>query len=138
MFKSLQILLAAGVPLSFAQAATPTISFATLSNDGHLTTYREIPTLQPSIDETPPVLPNIQDPKAVNAQHVCPGYKASNVVYSSYGFSATLALLSKACNVYGTDIMTLNLTVQFQNADRLSVNIQPQYIVSKARYDSSA
>ncbi|KAL0264572.1 hypothetical protein SLS55_000522 [Diplodia seriata] len=75
-----------------------------------------------------PLIANIVDPEAVDAQSVCPGYKASDVKRGANGFSATLNLGGKACNVYGTDVDTLNLTVQYQNADRLSINISPANI----------
>ncbi|KAF2091303.1 glycoside hydrolase family 31 protein [Saccharata proteae CBS 121410] len=71
------------------------------------------------------VLPNINDPEAVDVQTVCPGYKASNVQRNAYGFSATLGLAGDPCNVYGIDVGILNLTVQYQSADRLSINISP-------------
>lgn len=64
------------------------------------------------------VLPNINDPQAVNVQDVCPGYKGSAVCRTDYGFTATLTLAGKACNVYGTDVETLNLTVTYQASDR--------------------
>jgi hypothetical protein len=54
--------------------------------------------------QTPTVLPNIDDPNAVDAQNVCPGYKASNVKTTPTGLTATLMLAGPACNVYGTDV----------------------------------
>ena len=75
-------------------------------------------------------LPNIQDSHAVDAQTACPGYKAQHVTQSPYGFEADLKLAGKPCNVYGTDIEDLHLSVQYQAADRLSVNISPTFIVS--------
>lgn len=94
------------------------------------TSYRAIPTLPGDIDKTPPVLPNIHDPLAVNAQEACPGYFASGEVETAFGFTASLILAGTACNVYGTDIANLNLTVEYQSIDRLSVRITPAYIVS--------
>ena len=76
----------------------------------------------------PAVIPNIKDPKAVDAQTVCPGYTASNVQQTASGFTASLALAGKACNVYGTDIDALNLTVEYQREDRLHVAIVPTYL----------
>lgn len=64
------------------------------------------------------VIPNINDPQAINAQDVCPGYKGSDVRRSDYGLTATLKLAGQACNVYGNDIETLNLTVTYQASDR--------------------
>jgi alpha-glucosidase len=77
-----------------------------------------------------PLLPNVDDPDAVDAQTICPGYFASNVINDQYGFSATLTLAGKNCNVYGTDIEELQLRVQYQSQNRLSVNIFPSYLVS--------
>ncbi len=115
-----------------SSVAPSSASVNTVLNDGVTMTYRAIPTLDSSISNTPPVLPNIFDPQAVNAQTVCPGYTASNVVNNMYGFTARLALAGKACNVYGTDIESLNLIVQYQSANRLSVKITPTYLVSCA------
>ena len=115
---------------SFAQAwsssssASPT-SLVTTVVDGTTIIYKPEATLPSSVDNGAPLLPNINDPEAVDAQTVCPGYTASNVVKSALGFSATLTLAGKPCNVYGTDVDVLDLTVTYQNADRLSVNIQP-------------
>jgi alpha-glucosidase len=81
--------------------------------------------------QTPTVLPNIDDPNAVDAQNVCPGYKASNVKTTPTGLTATLMLAGPACNVYGTDVSSLNLTVEYQAQDRLGVNIVPSH------YDAS-
>ncbi|KFY44739.1 hypothetical protein V494_01348 [Pseudogymnoascus sp. VKM F-4513 (FW-928)] len=69
-----------------------------------------------------------QDPDAIDPQDVCPGYKAKDVVRSEYGLTATLILAGKACNVYGTDIESLNLTVQYQSNDRLNVEVVPTFI----------
>lgn len=85
-------------------------------------------TIPASADEGAPLLPNIEDPEAVNAQKVCPGYIASDVEHNQFGFTATLSLAGKACNAYGTDIETLNLEVAYQAQDRLNVNIQPANI----------
>lgn len=73
-------------------------------------------------------IPNIQDPQAKNAQDVCPGYIASDVTRDSLGLTATLALAGPACNVYGTDVDTLNLTVEYQSADRLAIRVTPALI----------
>jgi alpha-glucosidase len=76
----------------------------------------------------PAVIPNIEDPQAVDAQTVCPGYTASNVQQTASGFKASLSLAGNACNVYGTDIDALSLSVEYQRADRLHVAIVPTYI----------
>lgn len=75
-----------------------------------------------------PLIPSILDPTAVNAQDVCPGYTASNVTKTQYGLTADLTLAGEACNVYGTDITDLRLTVECQSSDRLHVEIVPTYI----------
>lgn len=54
-------------------AGSATATVGTVLIDGTSSTYRVIETLPASIDETPPVLPTINDPQAVDAQDVCPG-----------------------------------------------------------------
>ncbi|KAI0018569.1 family 31 glycosyl hydrolase [Xylariomycetidae sp. FL0641] len=71
---------------------------------------------------------NIQAPNAVDPQTVCPGYHASSVKDTAHGLTADLTLAGKACNVYGTDIQDLTLTVEYQASDRLHVQIVPKYI----------
>ena len=71
------------------------------------------------------MIPNVQDPQAKNAQDVCPGYTVTNVARTSLGLTATLELAGDACNVYGNDIDALNLTVEYQSVDRLTVRISP-------------
>lgn len=83
-----------------------------------------------SVDVGANLLPNINDPAAVDAQTVCPGYKASQVEESGSGLTAVLTLASEPCNVYGNDIKVLNLQVEYQSADRLAINISPANIVS--------
>jgi len=96
-----------------------------------ITGWRAIPTLDPSIDTVPGVfVANVHDPEALDAQKECPGYLASNVQHDSHGFTARLKLAGKHCNVYGTDVEDLNLTVQYQSIERLSVSIIPTYLVS--------
>jgi alpha-glucosidase len=87
-------------------------------------------TVPASADVGLPVIPNVDDPLAVNAQTVCPGYLASNVKQDDNGFSASLSLAGEPCNVYGTDIDELSLVVQFQSKNRLEINISPSKIVS--------
>jgi alpha-glucosidase len=72
----------------------------------------------------------IDDPNAVNAQKVCPGYKASDVANSSRGLTAILKLAGEPCNAYGVDVESLNLTVEFQSEDRLNIHIFPTNIAS--------
>ncbi|KAI4600948.1 hypothetical protein KJ359_013111 [Pestalotiopsis sp. 9143b] len=85
-------------------------------------------TVPASADEGQLLIPNIIDPQAVDPQSVCPGYTASNVVETANGITADLTLAGAACNVYGNDIEELILTVEYQDVDRLHVEIQPKYI----------
>lgn len=85
-------------------------------------------TVPASADEGQLLLPNIVDPLAVDAQDVCPGYMASNVVETTNGITADLTLAGAACDVYGNEIHDLTLTVEYQATDRLHVEIQPRYI----------
>ena len=96
--------------------------------DGTTSSYRAVFTVPAAADEGPSLLPNIKDPAAVDPQRVCPGYSGSNVVRTDAGLTATLTLAGKACNLYGTDVEFLNLTVEYQSADRLSVQITPAYL----------
>ena len=49
------------------------------------------------------------------AQADCPGYAATNVQQSSSGLTADLYLAGAPCNVYGTDLPNLTLTVEYQS-----------------------
>lgn len=110
-------------PVGHAQSFTSaTTSTATT------TSWREIFTIPAEADLGKTLLPNIQDPEAVDVQTACPGYTASNLQNSSTGFTAYLDLDGSACNVYGTDVENLTLTVEYQTAGRLHVEIQPRYI----------
>lgn len=76
----------------------------------------------------PSVTPNVLDTTAPNAQDVCSGYKASNVVETSNSLTADLTLLGDGCNVYGNDINDLVLSVEYQTKERLSVRITPKHL----------
>ncbi|KAI8318714.1 hypothetical protein GQ54DRAFT_299948, partial [Martensiomyces pterosporus] len=54
----------------------------------------------------------------------CPGYTLLYKVDNDRGFSASLKLAGKPCNVYGTDIADLKLQVSLDREDRLRVHIQ--------------
>ncbi|RVX72685.1 hypothetical protein B0A52_04083 [Exophiala mesophila] len=82
-------------------------------------------TVPAEADEGATLLPNIQDPDAPDAQTQCPGYQAINVQISATGLTASLTLRGAPCNVYGTDIEDLVLTVDYQTTSRLHVNIHP-------------
>ncbi|KAL8779443.1 MAG: hypothetical protein Q9194_001451 [Teloschistes cf. exilis] len=111
---------AAPLPTSASQEVTQI--------SGTTTTFRPIFTVPTEAGTGKPVLPNINDPNATDAQIVCPGYTATNVKRTDYGLTASLNLAGSACNVYGTDIESLNLTVEYQSADRLAVRVVPAYI----------
>jgi alpha-glucosidase len=85
-------------------------------------------TVPASADEGATLLPNVYDPTAADAQTECPGYNASGVKTSSTGLTAHLTLSGPACNVYGTDIHDLDLTVEYQTDARLHVNIRPSHV----------
>ncbi|KAH7138695.1 glycosyl hydrolases family 31-domain-containing protein [Dendryphion nanum] len=79
-------------------------------------------------DEGAHLIPNVRDPLAIDAQDVCPGYKASHVEENGHGVTAVLTLAGKPCNVYGNEVPVLKLKVEFQAASRLAINISPAYI----------
>lgn len=103
---------------------------STPSATGTSTSYRSIFTVPAAADLGATLIPNIEDPEAKDAQSVCPGYTASNVQASESGFTADLSLAGKACNVYGIDVADLSLTVEYQTAERLHINIVPTYLGS--------
>jgi alpha-glucosidase len=112
---------------SFSSALTQT---STSAPADPTTSFRAIFTVPAEAQNGLPVLPNINDPQAVSAQDVCPGYTASNVLRTPYGLTADLSLAGSACNVYGTDVEALSLTVEYQSSDRLHIEITPAYIGS--------
>jgi len=85
-------------------------------------------TVPASADEGKNLIPWIKDPEAVDPQTKCPGYTASNVQTTDTGVTASLSLAGDACNLYGTDVDFLTLTVETQGTDRFHVEIQPQYV----------
>ena len=122
---------ASGAADGLASASVTSMSggdIATIS--GTTTSYRSEFTVPSEADIGANLIPNIADAEAVNAQVVCPGYTASDVVRNDLGFSAKLSLAGDACNVYGNDIDTLNLTVEYQSADRLAVRVMPAVLDS--------
>lgn len=80
-------------------SSTGSIASATVS--GATSTYSIPFTVPASADIGPNVLPNIKDPNTKQAQALCPGYKASNVKNTEFGFTATLGLAGDA--VSGSD-----------------------------------
>ncbi|KAF2740600.1 hypothetical protein EJ04DRAFT_597543, partial [Polyplosphaeria fusca] len=90
-------------------------------------------TLPSSLNLAPSVTPNVLDPKAPDAQKLCPGYTASNIAKGDASITADLTLAGTGCNAYGNDIIDLVLEVNYQNATRLNVKIYPKYIVPSNR-----
>lgn len=78
-------------------ATSTTASELTATIAGQVVTYSPQFTVPAAADLGQTLLPNIQDPEAVDAQTVCPGYNASNVVRGQNGFSATLNLAGQPC-----------------------------------------
>jgi alpha-glucosidase len=109
-------------------SSTASVPVGTVIN-GTSTTFNPVFTIPASADEGANLLPNIEDPEAVNAQTACPGYKATHVQEDEHGLTAVLTLAGKPCNVYGNDIEVLNLKVEFQSANRLAINISPAHLV---------
>lgn len=96
-------------------------------------TWPPTSTLASTLNLAPSVTPNVLNPTAPDAQKVCSGYKAANVVTTKNTITADLTLAGPACNAYGNDIHDLTLQVQYQNAAQLNVKIFPKYIVSANR-----
>lgn len=115
------MLASAWLPLTLGAVISSTATSSTAAS-------RPVFTVPASADEGAQLIANIDDPQAVNAQTVCPGYVASHVENNDFGFTATLTLAGKACNVYGTDVESLNLTVEYQATDRLNINISPTHV----------
>lgn len=112
------------LPSVWGQSSSSTVA----SRSQTQTSYRAIKTLPASINDGVTLLPNLFDPQAINPQDVCPGYMASNIARTKRGLTARLTLAGTACNVYGTDVTDLNLTVEYQAQDRLNIYITPTYV----------
>ncbi|KAF2681021.1 glycoside hydrolase family 31 protein [Lentithecium fluviatile CBS 122367] len=112
-----------------ATSDTPT-SVVTVEIGGTPTTFRDVFTIPASADQGQPLIPNIQDPEAVNAQDVCPGYAASQLQENESGLGAVLTLAGAPCNVYGNDVDVLNLKIEYQSESRLAVQISPANVDS--------
>ncbi|KAJ5093295.1 hypothetical protein N7456_009156 [Penicillium angulare] len=83
-----------------------------------------------SADEGATLIANIDDPEAVDAQSTCPGYKASNTKNTDTTFQATLTLAGSPCNVYGTDVDSLDFLLEYLQEDVVKVSITPTYLDS--------
>ena len=81
----------------------------------------------PSVDWGAPLIPNIHDPNAINAQTVCPGYIPSSYGHKGFGHEIHLGLNGTPCNVYGNDIHDLVMTIEYQSKTRVHLNIRPAY-----------
>lgn len=78
---------------SAASSGSPTTdSVITATIDGTATTFSNAFTVPAAADIGPNLQPNVQDPNAVKAQDVCPGYTATEVEKTSTGFTAMLNL----------------------------------------------
>jgi hypothetical protein len=96
-------------------------------------TWPPTSTLAFTLNLAPSVTPNIINPDAPDAQRICPGYKAANIVTFDDTITADLSLAGPACNAYGNEISDLVLEVQYQNAAQLNVKIYPKYVTPSNR-----
>lgn len=110
---------------AFSTSAKPSRSSSTASSTSPA--YSQF-TPPASIDTGAQLIANIDDPEAIDAQKACPGYKASNVQESDRGLTATLTLAGEACNAYGTDVDSLDLSIDYLANDRLNVQITPTWL----------
>ena len=78
-------------------AGSKTASYATATVNGTPTRYSVAFTVPAEADVGPKILPNIDDPRAKQAQDVCPGYTASNVQKTATGYTASLSLAGEPC-----------------------------------------
>lgn len=85
---------------SAAVTSSASATVGTALINGTQTTYSVQFTVPAASDNGLNILPNIDDPEAVDAQTVCPGYQASNVKRSVNGFFATLTLAGAAVSVF--------------------------------------
>lgn len=128
------VALAAAVAAQAPMATPASASGWSTTLAGTPTAFRSVFTIPASADQGADLIPNIQDPQAIDAQDICPGYKASQLEKTDSGISAVLTLAGKPCNVYGNDVDVLNLKVEYQSKDRLAVNISPRYLVRHIPY----
>ncbi|KAB5578414.1 putative alpha-glucosidase precursor [Coniochaeta sp. 2T2.1] len=123
---SLALLAALWPGLGHSAACSPAYSSGLATSTA--TSFRPIFTVPSDADKGQNILPNVKDPQAINVQDVCPGYIASGVTPTANGFTANLDIAGPACNVYGNDIVNLTLSVEYQAADRVNIQIQPRFI----------
>lgn len=92
---------------SSASTGTPTTdSVITATVDGVATTFSNAYTIPASADVGPNLLPNVQDPDAVQAQDICPGYTAGGVEKTANGFTATLSLAGEPVGIRRNTMMS--------------------------------
>jgi hypothetical protein len=78
-------------------SGTPTTNSEITATVNEVTTaFSNAFTVPAAADIGPNLLPNIKDPQAVQAQDVCPGYKAGEVEKTAHGFTAILSLAGEA------------------------------------------
>lgn len=126
-FMWLNAFLLALFTVAYAQITSPPTTTSTVSVTQTSTSTKSQFTVPSSVGNGANLIANINDPQAVNAQNVCPGYTATYVKNTTHGLTADLHLAGAACNVYGTDIDSLKLTVEYQAGDRLHIEITPTY-----------
>lgn len=79
-------------------------------------------------------VPTVKNPEAPNTQEFCPGYKLINVQESLDGISGDLVLAGEPANIYGKDINKLKLKVEYQNENRIKVEILPAEITDETSF----
>jgi hypothetical protein len=58
--------------------------------------------------------------QATGSINDCPGYSASNIVNTDTGLTAKLTLAGPACNVYGKDVQSLYLAVNYDSGTSIT------------------
>lgn len=76
-------------------------------------------------------VPTVKDTKAPNPQRLSSGYKLLNVHEDANGVTGDLVLAGIPTNVYGRDVDKLKLKVEYQNENRVKVEILPAEITKE-------
>lgn len=71
------------------------------------------------------------------AQSECPGYTATNIQQTSTGVTADLELAGPACDIYGTDLTELTLTVEYQTGEWTDFRLPSINLTSLYSYTTS-
>jgi alpha-glucosidase len=116
MIYLLKVISGAGLILGAHGLAVPTPS-----STGNVAQY----TIPTEATNGQNLIANIDDPEAIDAQTVCPGYKAYDVRQTSSGVFGSLKLAGEPCNVYGIDAEYLTFSFEYQAKDRLNIAITP-------------